>query len=112
MDRTSKEMIAEIIESGDFSGRWEIVAENFGPESTEDADRVWMVGNRTLTRDGETVAQWSRCVVGYYHDHVWTTREDTTAGDIIPDAVAELLVLLDLEDELPEGPEEPVEEAQ
>jgi len=80
------------------------------PEALNGGDEpLWVVSNRTLTVNGESVATWTRCAIGGYgvgsHERhnadTWLVEEDTEGGDVIPDAVKVAIDALGIEDDIP-----------
>lgn len=89
----------------------EIETEDGEPESLDDSESLWVTSDHTLTYDGETIAEWTRCSCGAYgHDGTWSVEEDTNGGDRLPESVATLLAAIGCEDTLPDVPEPQADE--
>lgn len=94
----------------------QIKGEDGDSDDPGDNGVLYVVGERALLVDGQTVAEWTRCTgAGYGGEHgearpdSWESWEDTTGGDRLPDVVAAVLEVLDLEDGIPDGADEPDE---
>lgn len=95
------------------AGTWRIDTDDSEPDDCNcDGETLWVTSTHTLYCDDTAVAQWSRCAAGNWGGNgaapnEWTISEDTNAGHALPEYVADILRVVNLDDTLPDVPEPP-----